>query len=75
MTPAMGKGGPKCGKLCGPTISACRTSTCDSITSKRDKRACKRTCRSTAIKACSAGAKPHTAEQCAPASPSGAFLN
>jgi hypothetical protein len=76
MAPAAeGKGGPKCGRLCRDAVSACRTATCDPITSKKDKRKCKKDCRKNAIALCNSQPQPHTADQCSGTSATGAFVN
>jgi hypothetical protein len=62
---------PKCGKLCKSVISSCKAG-CNEITSKKDKRKCKKTCRSSALSRCKQ--TPKDARTC-PASPSGAFLD
>jgi len=69
LTPmALGKGGPKCGKLCRDSISTCKAA-CNQP-KKKDKRTCTKGCRSTILGACKAQPTPRTA-----CSPSGAFLD
>jgi hypothetical protein len=71
MTPAMGKGGPKCGQLCKTDITDAKA-LCTQP-KKKDKRACLKAARRDTIAACNAQPKPR--ERCLPASPSGAFLD
>jgi hypothetical protein len=65
---ALGKGGPKCGKLCRTTIGACKAACTQ--TTKKDKRKCTKDCRKNILAACKAQPTPRTA-----CSPSGAFLD
>jgi hypothetical protein len=66
---ALGKGGPKCGKLCRTTIDSCKA-TCTQTT-KKDKRTCTKGCRKNILDACKTQpTSPRTA-----CSPSGAFLD
>lgn len=74
LTPAQGKGGPKCGKVCKPVVDECRAG-CDSITSKKDKKRCKNTCKKNALSACKVAPQPHTVDQCGGGSPTAAFVN
>ncbi len=71
MTPAQGKGGPKCGKLCKADIAAAKA-LCTQ-TSKKEKRACLKAARKETLAACTAQPTPRSV--CLPASPSGAFLD
>jgi hypothetical protein len=67
----MGKGGPKCGKLCKEDIAAAKA-LCTQ-TSKKEKRACTKAARKDTLDACKAQPTPRST--CKPASPSGAFLD
>ena len=65
---ALGKGGPKCGKLCHTSISSCKLACTQ--TAKKDKRKCTKGCRSSILTACKAQPLPRSV-----CSPSGAFLD
>jgi len=66
---ALGKGGPKCGKLCHTTIGTCKAACTQ--TKKKDKRNCTKACRRDILLACkNQPTSPRTA-----CSPSGAFLD
>jgi hypothetical protein len=65
---ALGKGGPKCGKLCHDSISSCKAGCTQ--TAKKDKRKCTKGCRKNILNACKLQPTPRTA-----CSPSGAFLD
>ena len=70
LTPmALGKGGPKCGKLCRTSIDSCKAACTQ--TKKKDKRACTKGCRSNILQAC----KNQTTSPRTACSPSGAFLD
>jgi len=70
LTPmALGKGGPKCGKLCRTSINACKDA-CNQ-TKKKDRHKCTKDCRSRILQACK---KQPTSPRTA-CSPSGAFLD
>lgn len=71
LTPAQGKGGPKCGQLCKTEIADAKA-LCTQP-KKKDKRACTKAARRDTLQACKAQATPRST--CKPASPSGAFLN
>ena len=65
---ALGKGGPKCGKLCRTTIFACKAACTQ--TKKKDKHKCRQTCRTNILDKCMSQPTPRSA-----CSPSGAFLD
>jgi len=68
LTPmALGKGGPKCGKLCRTSIDSCKAACTQ--TKKKDKRQCTKGCRSNILAKCKAQPTPRSV-----CSPSGAFL-
>jgi hypothetical protein len=71
LTPAQGKGGPKCGKLCKSDIAAAKALCTQE--KKKDKHKCQQAARRDTLSACKAQTPPRS--QCLPSSPSAAFVN
>src|SRR5207249_3424326 len=53
-TPALGVRRPRkhCKRLCGPYVQACVAANCSAITGKKQRRACKASCKRSTLKSC-----------------------
>jgi hypothetical protein len=71
LTPAQGKGGPKCGKLCKSEIAAAKA-LCTQ-TAKKDKHRCQQAARRDTLTACKSQPTPRS--QCLPGSADAAFVD